>query len=142
MIRAATPADAPTIAALCVQLGYPVTPEEAAQRLALFAGDTTSPVFVFDQPASARILAWMQLRVATTLESGPSAEIIGLVVDESARGQGIGAQLVTHARAWAKSHGLTRLRVRTNQTRTRTHAFYEGLGFTLTKSQRVYDAPV
>jgi hypothetical protein len=29
--------------------------------------------------------------------------------------------------------------VRTNEIRTRTHAFYEREGFTKTKSQRVYD---
>ncbi len=140
MIRPATTADAPSLAALCGQLGYPTTVGDTNARMDALtqeSGHTTQPVFVYE--LAGRVVAWMQLREAATLESGLCVEIIGLVVDESARSGGIGSTMVDFAKTWARERGHARLRVRTNQTRTRTHEFYERKGFTLTKVQRVYD---
>ena len=35
--------------------------------------------------------------------------------------------------------GLSRMRVRSNSLRERTHAFYERLGYRVTKSQKAFD---
>lgn len=138
MIRAARPEDAGEVAALCGQFGYVTSAADAEQRLREFATRADAPVFVDD--VDGRVVAWMQLREAATLESGAGVEIIGLVVDERERGAGVGAAMVAFAKGWARERGHARVRVRTNQVRAKTHAFYERLGFTLTKVQRVYDA--
>ena len=77
--------------------------------------------------------------VTVTLESGPSAEIAGLVVDEETRGAGVGARLVAEAEAWAAGAGFARMRVRSNVKRNRARRFYERAGFVVTKRQRNFE---
>ena len=72
------------------------------------------------------------------LETGPRAEILGLVADAAVRGRGIGRRLVREAERWAQSKGHRTLTVRCNVVRTAAHAFYEGLGFECTKTQKHY----
>ncbi|MBL8887918.1 MAG: GNAT family N-acetyltransferase [Phycisphaerales bacterium] len=138
-IRTATPQDAPALALLSTQLGYPVTPELMHSRLT-HTPDPNRSLFVAEQDN--QVLAALEVAIMFAWESGDWAEIRGLVVLDTARSQGIGAALVEHAKQWTRAQGHTKLRVRTNETRTRTHRFYERLGFTKTKSQRVYDIPL
>jgi GNAT superfamily N-acetyltransferase len=65
-----------------------------------------------------------------------------MVVDENHRSQGIGAALVKAAIGWADEHGFRTVRVRSNVVRERTHAFYERLGFSRTKTQVVFVRPI
>jgi len=53
------------------------------------------------------------------------AEIVSLVVSESARGQGIGKALVLAAESWANTR-VNKIRVRANSTREEAHDFYMG----------------
>jgi len=87
-------------------------------------------------------VAWIHVGLVTLLESPRHAEIRGLVVTASLRSYGIGAELVAVAEDWARTHGVSRIRVRSNLVRERTHAFYERLGYTTTKSQKVFDKPL
>ena len=84
-------------------------------------------------------IAWIHVAIVTLLESPRHAEIRGLIVTATLRGRGIGEQLVSHAEQWARERGVTRIRVRSNILRERTHAFYERLGYTVTKSQKTFD---
>ena len=137
VIRTAEPGDAHAIAALAGELGYPTTPRRALARLARLPADGSRTVLVAE--SDGRVVAWMELARRTLLVAEDYAEITGLVVASSERSRGIGRELLEHARAWARTRGLARLRVRTNETRAATHAFYQRHGFTLSKSQRVYD---
>lgn len=108
-----------------------------ADRLAALAGSPDDAVFV--AVLGLTPVAWIHVAIATLLESPRHAEIRGLVVTGALRARGIGAQLVARAEAWARERGAARVRVRSNLTRERTHAFYERLGYALTKSQKVFD---
>ncbi len=136
-IRRAREADAPALAALSGQLGYPATEAQIVGRLGALASDPSREVLVAER--GGRIVGWLEWSARSTLESGATAEISGLVVAEDCRAGGIGSALVERAAAAALERGFARLRVRTNETRTRTHGFYERLGFALVKRQRVYD---
>ena len=52
-----------------------------------------------------------------------------LVVDERARGRGVGRALVDASVGWARSRGCVLLEVTSNRRRSDAHAFYEHLGF-------------
>lgn len=134
-IRAATDADSEAIARLMTQLGYPQDAADAQSRLDASAKHGYA-VFVADDNGA--ILGCIQVGAVASLESDPFAQILALVVDENARGQRIGAQLVGAAVAWAAERGYAKLRVRTNVVRKDTHRFYEREGFRLLKEQRVY----
>ena len=85
------------------------------------------------------VVGWIDVGVTIALESGRFAAINGLVVNESHRSRGIGEKLVHAGEQWTRERGLTRIRVRSNVLRERTHRFYERLGYTMKKVQKAFD---
>lgn len=135
-LRPARPSDAAAVAVLSTQLGYPSQPDEAERRLQAFAERNDHAVLVAEADGGA-VVAWCHVGGRLSIETEPFAEILGLVVDESQRGQGIGEKLVEAAAEWAVENGYKTIRVRSNVVRERTHRFYERLGFARVKSQVV-----
>lgn len=136
IIRPATTLDAAAFAELSGQLGYPATEEDLLGRLMVLCGQDDHLVLAVEKDG--RVVGWLHAFVAWRIESPAFAEIGGMVVDASERGQGHGQQLVRAAVAWARSKGIPTLRVRSNVVREQTHAFYRHLGFTVQKDQRVF----
>jgi len=134
-IRVARAGDAVALADLCTQLGYPSTPAEVAGRLEHIFGDPDHVVFVAELPEGG-VVGFIHGFSGIALETGPRAEILGLVADAGRRGQGIGRKLVTEVERWAQSKGHSAVTVRCNVVRTAAHGFYEGLGFECTKTQK------
>ncbi|MCA9255021.1 MAG: GNAT family N-acetyltransferase [Phycisphaerales bacterium] len=129
--------DLPAVLRLAAQLGYPSSAESLAMRFSEIDASGADAVFVREN-AMGEVVGWIHVSRRTLLESGPFAEIVGLVVDESVRGQGVGAALVRQAEAWAAEHGLTDIRLRSNVVRSSAHRFYERLGYALIKRQAVF----
>ena len=136
-IREADVSDAASLARLATQLGYPTTAAEAELRAAAVLGRPQHRVLVAE--VGGDVVGWVHVAPSVTLESDPSAEIAGLVVDEELRGQGIGARLIAEAEAWAAVQGYGLMRVRSNVKRNRARRFYERAGFTVTKRQRNFE---
>lgn len=137
LIRTAVPDDAACIARLSGQLGYPSNPDVMHARLTDLSHDPTRAAYVALR--SGLVAGWIEIAVRNSLESGSFSEILGLVVDESARRSGIGAALLAAARKWTKDNGQARLRVRTNIKREDAAKFYVREGFRELKQQRVFD---
>ena len=140
-LRAARLEDAPTLAVLATQLGYPTRSDEAEARLREVLALPGGAVLVAEDEDGA-VIGWIHVFGAHRIEAAPFAEIAALVVDETRRGRGTGAALVEAAAEWAERHGFRNLRVRSNVVRERTHAFYERLGFARSKAQVVFVKPV
>ncbi|GHA79821.1 GNAT family N-acetyltransferase [Pontibacter akesuensis] len=139
-VRNAAPIDANAICSLSKQLGYEATVSETAARLKVLADSKTDAVFV--AVSDDLVVGWVHAFYATRLESAAFVEIGGLVVDANIRGAGTGKLLVQNAIAWAQTHNVRNVRVRTNTLRLETHQFYQKIGFTQTKEQKVYDRRV
>jgi GNAT superfamily N-acetyltransferase len=135
-IRTARNYDAAAIAGLGDQLGYAATRQQVATRLAGIEAEPSNRVFVAENGEGA-VVGWLHVAARTQLTEDCTAEILGLVVDESARGAGVGAELVRAAEAWARAEGCTRIRVRSRDTRERAHRFYEREGYARNKVQLV-----
>jgi len=89
------------------------------------------------------VLGWIHLTVETpSLLGEPRADVSGLIVDESHRGSGIGKALLHAGEAWAKSKGLTLIRIRTNTKRTDAHRFYGREGYAIQKSWHLFTKEV
>ena len=111
--------------------------EDARARLADIADHPDHVVLVAE--SDGRVVAWIQASLPRIFESPLQAEIAGLVVEESARGRGIGSRLVAEAERWSRERGCAALRVRSNVIRDRALAFYRREGFVEIKTQCVLE---
>jgi GNAT superfamily N-acetyltransferase len=136
-IRRARASDAARLAALSGELGYPVSVEDLADRLARLSARDADVIFVA-ATAAGEVIGWLHGAEQELLESGRRCEILGLVVGEGARGRGVGRSLVEAVEAWARSRRLGRMTVRSNVARSDSHPFYERLGYARSKTQHAY----
>ena len=130
-------ADADDVARLCGQLGYAASPEEIAARFAHIARRRDQALIVAESDGC--VVGWLHVGMHHTLESAVMAEILGLVIDQTARSRGIGRVLVAEAERWAVDAGCVTVRVRSRVVRERAHAFYEHAGYRRVKTQHVFE---
>ena len=136
-IREAQMEDAEKLADLATQLGYPTSAEEIEARLRRILPDPDHVVYVADLPgAGARGFAHVYAGIA--LESGPRAELLGLVTHASLRSRGLGGLLVAEGERWAQAKGFATICVRCNVVRPDAHRFYERLGYHCSKTQKYF----
>lgn len=136
-VTEAEAADAPELARLSTQLGYPMTDREALERLEALQRESDHLLLV--ARIGGRAAGWLQVSRTRIFETPDSAEIAGLVVDEAERGRGIGPLLLRAAEDRARRWGCLALRVRSNVLRERAHAFYRREGYGEIKQQRVFE---
>jgi len=134
-IRKVTEMDAQEVCALSLQLGYKITAAATARAIAEITASAVDDAFVALH--NNRVVGWLHVFYTLRMESAPFCEIGGLVVDENARGLGVGKALVSVAKEWG-SHRTASLRVRSNVVREAAHAFYLSAGFSEVKSQKVF----
>src|SRR5260370_36276945 len=127
-IRRARVSDAPHLAALTGQLGYPATTAQIRKRLQGIKPASQNAVFVADS-AKDGVIGWLHVSRDVLLESEIRAEVNGLVVAEGQRSLGAGARLLAAAEDWARKHGCKSMSGPSNVIRERAHKFYERNGF-------------
>jgi GNAT superfamily N-acetyltransferase len=136
-IRSIRAEDAEAAAKLCGELGYPADAGAVRRRVEEMAGSADHDVLVYC--LNADVVGWIDIAIERHLQTEPAALIGGLVVAETVRSRGIGIQLCRAAEDWARARGLRRIRVRSNATRERTHAFYLRDGYTRVKTSAVFE---
>ena len=99
-VRAPRDRDLDAMADQAGQLGYPVEPDELRRRLAAVTANDDAAVLVATDPQD-RAIGWLHVELKRTLVAPLTAQIMALIVDERARGGGVGRELVAAADAWA-----------------------------------------
>lgn len=127
-------ADAPRVAELAGELGYPSTAAQILARKAVLDRQGMSIVTVAER-AGGEIVGWIIVCEICSMELDPHAEVKGLVVAEGARSVGVGALLMGAGEAWARARGLREMVLRSNVIRERAHAFYKRIGYEEQKRQ-------
>ena len=138
-IRSARLADAPALAALSTELGYPSTGAQVRKRLCLL-DDPERALLVAGAPEG--LAGFIDVHVQRVVESDPYGEVGGLVVAAPHRGTGLGEALLAAAADWSRARGLARLWIRANLARVGPHEFYAAVGCRTVKDQRVYEYPL
>lgn len=127
-LREATAADAAAVAGLLRQLGYPDQVARVAERLDRLAAGPEDRVLVAEDEG--RAVGLIGLHSAPYLHrDGRWLRVTALVVDESARGRGIGRALMAEAEAAARAWGCDQVEVTSGRHRPDAHRFYADLGF-------------
>jgi GNAT superfamily N-acetyltransferase len=137
-IRPAASGDAATIGRLLEQLGYPTNDAEIPERIEKLHARAGTMVLVAENEDGA-LVGVVTVHLFQTLHADePAAWLSALVVEEEARGQGVGSALVARAEEWAIKHGALRLSLTSALHRESAHEFYkardyEHTGVRLTK---------
>lgn len=116
------------------QLGYEATLDDMRDRFRAVDSQPTHALFVARDETSNAVGYVHIFREQESLLNGERAQLHTLVVDTSLRRKNIGAQLLAKAEAWAKSQGLTAIRLRSNTTRNDAHRFYQKHGYDTLKT--------
>jgi len=125
-INPAKASDAPAIKKLLYQLGYNVALDKLTQSL-------TSPArndLILTCRINNQIVGTMSLIIFDYLPSlHKTCRITALVIDQSARGQGIGTQCIEFATKYARDNACHELEVTTSLKREQTQKYYKNVGF-------------
>lgn len=132
IIRQAVDTDLDVIISLLAQLGYPSHPVEILERLRKIRLDPLNHRILLAQNGL-QSLGLVHLQVRNTLMSESYVEIVSLVVDEQARGQGIGTALLGAAEEWAAGMKIDLMQLYSNAIREKAHQFYLKNGYTRVK---------
>jgi GNAT superfamily N-acetyltransferase len=128
VFRQPNAADAPTIAVLLTQLGYPANTTEIADRLLRLIDHTHAIILVAELDGN--VVGVITAHTFPSIHATtPAAWITTLVVDENCRGQNIGRELVARAERWVVARGATKISVTSALRRNDAHAFYEAIGY-------------
>lgn len=136
-VRLASTGDARHIATLCDQLGYPASEEQVQRRLRQIQQDAHHAVYVAEL-AGGHVVGWVHVYIRQLVVADLQAEIGGLVIHERHRHRGTGRLLMEHAEAWARRQRCWAVQLRSNVIRKDAHAFYETIGYSITKTQLAF----
>jgi ribosomal protein S18 acetylase RimI-like enzyme len=127
-IRVAQSGDSLALSQLLGELGYPAEAGAMQHRLEALLGRDDCAVLVAIEDE--HVIGLGAVHVFPILhEDVPRGQLTALVVLEPARGRGIGRELVRQLERFARARGVQQIVVATANHRTRTHRFYEELGY-------------
>lgn len=125
------------MASLSGQLGYPTDAAAIARRLAA-AGAGDPGISLVAEDAHGTVCGFARALPQHFIAEEPFVELAALVVDDAARGSGVGRALLAAVEAWACRQGFAGLCVRSNVIRERAHRFYLREGYIERKRQAVF----
>ncbi len=116
------------MAELLGELGYPTTPEQAAERIERITADPATWLVVAELDGD--VAGFGVLHVQNLVERDePGVEVAGLVVGERFRRRGIGELLMEALEQEARARGGKVMVLNTAHRRADAHAFYEAFGY-------------
>jgi len=136
-IRLADSGDVARIASLCGQLDYPASEREIRLRLDRILKEKDHAVYVAEK-RDALVVGWVHVCARRLLIFDGYAEIEALVVDDGCRRRGIGRRLMERAEEWTRARRCKTVNLRSNIVREGAREFYEGIGYSIIKTQSVF----
>jgi ribosomal protein S18 acetylase RimI-like enzyme len=127
-IRACTPDDAIAVSALLGELGYPLSPQQAAENIRQLGETRSDPIFL--AVSEGQVAGLAACHVCRMLQyDRPVMRVTALVVDRQARRLGLGKLLMRHAEELAAARGCDYVELTSAMGRADAHAFYWSLGY-------------
>ena len=132
-IRRITASDIPSATALLAELGYPTTEADLGERLKAIATNPEDAVLVAAEDGN--ILGLVSVHSFEMIHRpGRLGRITSLIVAASARGRGLGTNLLAAAEKHLRAYGCAKLEVTSGEQRSSAHDFYAANGY---KEERV-----
>jgi GNAT superfamily N-acetyltransferase len=137
IIRTAEIKDAERIAILADQLGYSVTNQQAKERIDKIQNNGNHVLYVASLD-NGDVIGWVHAYICDSIVIQTPALLLGLVVDQDHRHQGVGRLLMEKIENWAAKSGAEGVLLRSNIKRKEAHLFYEKIGYTNIKQSLTF----
>jgi GNAT superfamily N-acetyltransferase len=126
-VRNVTGTDAPGLAHLVTELGYPVEAEELWGRIERMPSGSYRTFVAVEEKEVVGFIGLLTLPVYE--HSRPIGWVLALSVSPRARRKGIGTALIAAAEGFYRDEGVTDIRLHSGLQREEAHEFYEKMGF-------------
>jgi GNAT superfamily N-acetyltransferase len=127
-VREARVDDAPAVARLLGELGYPADEAAAAVRIQRHLDSPSDHLLLAEVDGEVAGLASLHVSLALEYDE-PAGKLSAIVVDDRFRRRRVGAVLVEAIEAEARARGCCLLFLTTAERREDAHAFYRAIGF-------------
>jgi GNAT superfamily N-acetyltransferase len=129
IIRRASKDDAEDIAALYVQLVSDSAVSVLPERIVEISNDKNTALFVCEHNDRVLGTALVSLCVDVMYGFQPFAVVENVIIDSSARGQGIGTALLRHIETFCLASNCSKIMLLSSSQRELAHRFFERFGF-------------
>jgi ribosomal protein S18 acetylase RimI-like enzyme len=126
-VRQAEATDAPELAELITELGYPAESQEIWSRIKKMPKETYETLVAVGEN---KVIGFIGLLTLPVYEhSQPIGWVLALCVSPRSQRKGVGKALIQAAEAYYQDRGVTDIRLHSGSQREDAHEFYEAMGF-------------
>ncbi|OUQ88042.1 N-acetyltransferase [Brevibacillus brevis] len=108
--------------------------EKVKEKIELITKKTNDIIFVCEQ--NNEVIGYIHGSPYELLFSDSFVNVLGFVVKEKDRNQGVGSMLIEHLEQWGKKNGFSGMKLLSHPSRIHAHRFYERRGYRFTKDQK------
>ncbi|WP_312114278.1 GNAT family N-acetyltransferase [Brevibacillus reuszeri] len=112
------------------------TEEQVKQKIEMITKNTKDRIFVCEQ--NDELIGYIHGSPYELLFSESVVNVLGFVVKEAYRKQGVGSMLLAHLEQWGRSNGFSGMKLLSHPSRIQAHRLYEKSGYLFTKDQKNY----
>ena len=113
---------------------YIFSKEKVKEKIEIITKKTKDMIFVCE--GNNEVIGYIHGSPYELLFSDSLVNVLGFVVKEKYRNQGVGSMLIERLEHWGKSHGFSGIKLLSHPSRIHAHNFYEQRGYIFTKDQK------
>ena len=113
---------------------YLFSEEKVKEKIEIITKKTRDIIFVCEQ--NNEVIGYIHGNPYELLFSDPLVNVLGFVVKEKYRNQGVGSILIERLEQWGKNNGFSGIKLLSHPSRIHAHRFYERRGYMFTKDQK------
>lgn len=113
---------------------YLFSEEKVKEKIENIIKKTKDIILVYEQ--NNEVIGYIHGSPYELLFSDSLVNVLGFVVKEKYRNQGVGSMLIERLEQWGKNNGFSGIKLLSHPSRIHAHRFYERRGYMFTKDQK------